>query len=1186
MPFVSPLTGPQVTKIRAGNFNSSAFVLVNPVNIVFSAQVNQAVFGATFAQIDFDNIVTGAITDVLDGYVVYISDSSEDVFNSQFRLRARGDGVAGTTIDVNETSFNIQDDQYITVVKDVAGREKLGRYVNKTMFVDWDITFRQLLPLVTNLQGAYGQKLSGGSATFTFPAVGFATTQGATISSWLWDADGGSFVNGTSSTDAQPDIQYTVAGVYWPRVTVTDSGGRSNWFTMTVFVMSADMSDSFIITGVENLSIKSRIGVGDELTFSAFSEEFTSIPTRSFVAVWEEPSYDGDTTPIVDNVLYVGRLRKETPRAQVQGVDGPQPDTNYICEDYLAQMNRIRSPQLALSLDDTPTEFQQIAKMTQWRIVVFVLSEFSTFLNLCSLRFDDETNNYLNLQDSTEDKSLLASVNGILAARKTALNIARQGELYAAQGAVFQSTTDRNALDTIHSFTTADLFRYSTTNDKTPTVGNVDVFGGGYSSADSSLRVIRAVAPAVASLEAQGGTKPINGILLATDGTAAEQGSELEELSGNELANANPKDKPNLDVLDGYYFMSPTNFQWWKLILSTADNNRGIEYTSNDRFLLSSVNITYDNQLNTWNVTPVITAETVGVGAKTISQVQPGAIEPTLPPLPSIPAYPAFPANDEIYLPTGWNDFNIPSIGQNDAVIIIAPLPPGVQVDAQTEKGSVVAYWDTDTKQLYMTTEFTETDAPEWLPKFTAEAPFSIIDFKFDPHNKGAYLLTTDGSNNTEFYRTDDIFVQIPVWELQLTTLDDIEYTSIRTTATPGEVYIFGIDDRVPPSTISLLNTNGQGDLLPSSLISPHANSSNAPGVYTEGSFNYFLDGGIGDNGGKACNIEIALPARAILKQLRYIAQASRDASTTLGEDECQVSLDGVAIGGLNEFPAGTYPFPASPTTGTGTLDITKGTGLSLSLEGNILLFHAAMEKESAGTGCRITQITLWLQDSGKDMTAFRRSENSGSLWGSLKTSGEVVSASATPGFDTGKVDTSAYLPADDVLRGTDDFGVSFGNKAGSSTTGTYAKSVWSYGKTATVDTLIGTAALFDTTKTLISTVNGSQVDITPDDGIDEGIVLNKDALCMSRVSDTHIWGVFDFGGTPKLAYTDDFAATSWTISGESLLPSATYIRVKETNTNQVYLINSTVIKYSSEGGANFRDKSTLSTNIKGVEVR
>jgi hypothetical protein len=79
---------------------------------------------------------------------------------------------------------------------------------------------------------------------------------------------------------------------------------------------------------------------------------------------------------------------------------------------------------------------------------------------------------------------------------------------------------------------------------------------------------------------------------------------------------------------------------------------------------------------------------------------------------------------------------------------------------------------------------------------------------------------------------------------------------------------------------------------------------------------------------------------------------------------------------------------------------------------------------------------------------------------------------------------------------------------------------------------------------------------------------------------------VFNFGGTPKIAYTDDKGATAWTVSSESITPAATYIRVKETNTSQVYLIDSTVIKYSGDGGTSWADKTTPSANITLVEVR
>lgn len=1193
MPFCDVLTSQQKTNIRANNFYSSAYILINPINIVFAAQVNQTIFATTYAELSFNNVTTGAITNVKDGYTIYISNSSEDAINTVFELRARGNGAAGTVLKINETSFDIQNDQYIVVVKEVVGREKLGRYINKTAYADWDITFRQLLPLVTNLQSAYAGKLSGGSATFIFPAVGFATTKSATISSWLWDADGGSFVNGTVATDAQPDIRYTTAGVYWPRVTVTDNGGRSNWFTMPVWVLSEDMADDFIIKGVDALSITSRTDVGHELSFTGFSQEFAALPRRSVIAVYEEPSYNGTKAAIVDNILFIGRLRRATPKNSVQDTSGQSPDTDFICEGFLGQMNRIRCPSLALTFDTTPTQFGEISYMTQWRITVFILSEFSTFLNLCSLRFDDETEAYLNASDSTEDKSLLASVNSILSARKSALNNARTGEFYAAQSAVFLSASGRNGLDTIHQFTTNDLFQFSDQTDPVPQVGSVELFGGGYKSSNGELQIIRSVAPAVASLEAQGGVKPVNGILLASDASETARKAEMNQFAGNELADANPKDTPQLDILDGFYFICPTNFQWWGLILNANDNNYGITYTSNDRFLLESVTIRYLNDFNTWDVSIAQTKETQGVGAKTLSQVQPGVIDPGLPTIPSIPAYPGFPALDTIFLPTGYNEFNIPSIGQGGGAIVISPLQPSIDNDAATKKGSVVMI--ADIEELYLTRKFTESDDPPWgSAVFTAESGYEIRDAKFDPHSNGAYVLTTDGNSNTKFYRTDNIFESVPEWDE--VEFSDIEYSTIRITAEPGELYIFGIDDRVPPSSVTFLNTNtdvvGELELLPSSLNSPHSGSSNAPGYYSDsGSYN-LMEGSAGTNGGVACNVEMSVPARAIIKQIRYYAQSARPGAATNGERTCEVSLDGVNIGGTNAFGAGTWAFPTAPLSGTGTLNIVKGSGLSLSLTGSTLLFHVSIDKkQSDGARAAISQITVWMEDSGKDMPAFRRGTNYGRSkldWDGLKTCGTEITSPGQPGYDTGAIDTTVLLGADDVVRGTDNYGITFGDKVGTDTTGTHAAAIRAYGKQSNVDTIIATAAIFDTDKTVLSIENASPVDITPDDGVDKGIVVNRNCLDMSRVSDDDISMIADFGGTIKFCYTDDRGATSWIFPTTGISSGANYLRIKQDNTKQVYVADVAVARYSGGGGATgtWHIKTTPLTAMILIEVR
>jgi hypothetical protein len=461
------------------------------------------------------------------------------------------------------------------------------------------------------------------------------------------------------------------------------------------------------------------------------------------------------------------------------------------------------------------------------------------------------------------------------------------------------------------------------------------------------------------------------------------------------------------------------------------------------------VTIRYQNQLNTWTVQATQRAETEGVGAKTISQIQPGAIPQTLPDLPSIPAYPGFPAFDDIYLPTGFTNFNLGAIGPNDGAIIITPLPPETLIEAETANGNVVAHADLASNQLLVATDFNHGGPPTWEVKFTASLPFTIKAFKFDPFNRGAYMLTNDGSSNSVFYRTEDIFAQIPEWVE--TEFSDIDYTTIRTTATDGEVYIFGIDDRIPPSSVTFLNTNtnivGDLEVEPSSISAPHGGSSNAPGIYDDsGSYN-LMEGSAGGNGGVGCNVQFDVPARAIIKQIQYYAQSARPATTTEGEKTCQVSLDGVSVGSTNSFGSGTWTFPVNPLSGTGTLNVIKGSGLSLSLTGSTLLFHSSIDKkESDGGRAAFSQITVWMADSGNVQTAFRRTANYGTDFFSLKTSGVDLTTPATPGYDTGAEDTTVLMAADDVVRGTDDFGITFGGKAGSTTTGTYAKAIKAYG--------------------------------------------------------------------------------------------------------------------------------------------
>jgi hypothetical protein len=485
-------------------------------------------------------------------------------------------------------------------------------------------------------------------------------------------------------------------------------------------------------------------------------------------------------------------MRKETPKNTMDNESGPLPETPFICEGILAQLSRIRSPQLALTFDSTPAQFGEINNMTQWRMCSFVLTEFSTTANVCSLSFDVEDNTYLNREDSTDNTSLLASINGLLSARKAALNQSGGGQLFGARNANFMTTAQRNALDTITTFTSNDTFSATIDIDQAPAVGQITAFAGGYNSTDNTLRVLRAIAPAVASGTGQGIGSPINGILLNSDQTLTQQQSEIEQIVADGLADANPKDVAKPPILDGYWFLIPTNYQWYKWILSADDNNRGITYDTNDRFLLTGITITFDNAVSSWNVTPTLTHETQGGAAQTISQVQPNAKPPALPSIPSIPAYPAFPPLPNLWRPP--TSIIIPPILPGDANIITNAVEPFSQINSKTEQGEVGVYWSAT--EAWVAEDVASNVSPTWVSKFTAETDFVIQDVKFDPHSTGMYVLVYNSSTTTsKVLYTANVFDSDPNYTDNDTTLDDIEYTTIRTTSTPDRIFIFGVDN-------------------------------------------------------------------------------------------------------------------------------------------------------------------------------------------------------------------------------------------------------------------------------------------------------------------------------------------------------------------------------------------------------
>ncbi len=257
MPFPSALSSGRVAQLRQPVHSSTQFLLLTPNDIVWQTQPLAQVDGATpYAQFSWDGTDDGDRTDVQVGMTVLIS-TTTDLRTTFFRGRVRIAPTA-STFYINETSVNLETTDYVTVINDYDLHERLERrLVDGTRYTDWDIAFKKLPPLISNLQSSYVDT-SGSVASISFAPTVTVQEQGATISTYLWDVADGTITTGTS---ASKDITVSFPAPStnehrWVRFTVTDSEGTSQYFVFEVFTIDPSATSSNVVKlGVNDVSI-------------------------------------------------------------------------------------------------------------------------------------------------------------------------------------------------------------------------------------------------------------------------------------------------------------------------------------------------------------------------------------------------------------------------------------------------------------------------------------------------------------------------------------------------------------------------------------------------------------------------------------------------------------------------------------------------------------------------------------------------------------------------------------------------------------------------------------------------------------------------------------------------------------------------------------------------------------------
>lgn len=632
MAFQAPLDSGQLIAHRGSasvdpSYEGRTFISVNANDVVYSARINQATFGAPALELTYDG-GSGTLADVVIGMTVLISHTN-DQRAAFFRGRIRKDPTS-TILYINETGAAFADNDWIFVLADFDVHIKLIRWGGQVL-LDGEDPFDGLPPLISNLQAVYVDEVDPISEVLelTLTPTVDAAESGATISSYLWTIPTGGTITSGSTTTKDIVVEFD-PGEYWIHFTATDS--EDNALTRHIKVWAHDANNPPTLLDVANLSISSEVPIdpsdgaseGYSATFDAFSGIADVLP-RTLAVIWTRERYNDEAGSIFNNILQVGRLRSETDDT-TYSEDGQDSVASMVLEGPLAILSSIKTP--SIEMDDGTGDSDVvliITNLTIWRGFWMVLSRCSTFGEVYPVSFDDISDTYRCEYLVTNGSELLAASGDLGQSIVACLQMAPDGRCELDQRGVMLDDTGRDALDTIVDFDKRDVVEHMAfAHEYRPSTARVVADGGAFNGGSPSAYV--AEAPPGAPDDAPGDTTLSRQILSAGQ-TTEEEKAELTERAGNALAAAQPPQTLTITMAPGYRWLTPAVDQWFTWDLDGSEFVNGLVVDNTVRWWLQGIRLEANPQDGTIDVEATFVRETSGAagGIVPYSTVDTGA---------------------------------------------------------------------------------------------------------------------------------------------------------------------------------------------------------------------------------------------------------------------------------------------------------------------------------------------------------------------------------------------------------------------------------------------------------------------------------------------------------------------------------------------------------------------------------
>lgn len=1143
--------------------------------IVMKAQINQSPIIGSFSELIFDQTDAtfdkGSDTDALEGYTVFLSETT-DIRDSYWSGRLRTDASPTTLfVELNEVEF--ADDDFIFILKDVRFATRHPLEVSGVPFIDVDIPFQQPPPAISEIDTDYFGKILDSVGSFDLVITPSATviTSGAAIDTWTLDLDAGTEIAFNANTGAAT-IRYDTPGFYLPRWTVTDDNGNAQWFTPHVTIEDEALSSAV------NLSVR-----GGSFNYSVTNGASGSVPffndlqnllDRTHVAVYVDSKPDVGGSKII----FTGVIRTETARHDFDANHANINTSVLQLEGIGAQMAKQANLSWLLENKASPATFYELKDATIWRVIASYLLFMTNLNNIHGLSFQETTNKYLFREFPVEESYVLTALENVMFTINAGFDYSMPGEIKLVRNAIFMNTSERNALTTIanwdmeHYYTKGRAGKlWSLDRSHTLLVGKTTLGAGFYNSTSNDVGLLVAKVPGVVA--AGGGqSSEINSQILTADQTRDDAIIEFQQRAADGFAAEQDITtlKPEIsDVMATQ--IAPSLSQWHTHTIAAEDNIRGISYDTNTRWLMTDMSININVAEGRLATTPTFQEETADLGYGVNITTPPEPVEfnqPVLSPLLSVGNLGETPS---LTLPTGFTPgIDDQPVGPEDMEHGEAKDPT---ITAQTLKvynGSWALQWNAS--QVWLTSTmgrgkvFFEEVTPADL-----DASHTIQQCIWDPDSDSefaGYIITNNGNiSSPETNVHYNFAIGQVLWRAPV-TLTDMLATMIQVNK-KDECIIYGKFEQFQGASWSIdqLGGNGTEFLEPSDLDAiGGAVHNQAPGVY-----NSSLDlyaGQAGDRAGLGATIQFNLPPGATLSSILVgVKHNNIFPGPSTSEDSWVKDL----YRNMALIAAGTPQTAARPGDG---VTIYRFDGGFPSGVGDTYLIHVSIR---GGSFVHIVDVQL-NGTSVADHVGTRHSTDQGETFAAARDVGLMTLGDGS--FDL-QFNQKVLAGMDEKVREAGTPGTFYIDEAnGAIEAGQYPKALLKFGRTVD-DYLI---APDGGTEGLIKAIAGiGQTDITPNDGSSDGFVVGPGGLAMADASEDHIWDLANFGGSRKLAYTDDLGQT-WNFNTDPTA-AATWVTVNPRSIKQVYITDGSNILYSDNGGVNLISIPGPGANLLGIAV-